>query len=435
MTNKFGNLNLSVMQAEEEEDELDRIMAANQAEKPEETVVKTDVLSDLLEDEDEAPQPQVALKLPVKRPVEAPVAKPVETTPARAPKFGEKGFGKGVPKPHKGSPRARATENTAILLGFLGKMGVATVEACSLLRLTKESPVSVGGQLTAMSTTYNTLTKFKRLGYVENSWTYAGIEVWGPTPKGIAVARDFGYLQEEWEATTTGLNVAPSHYDHFRSISLLAAQLMSPAGLYKESLGFEAVRLDQLITEGMVRGVQKPIADKLKAEAIAKKVEADFGAYRNGILKKAFSEVAAKKLRWDELLEYYPELWTMGQPISSLPSKQTHWPDLVVSFEKERSGAKSSSLAFEVELSFKLKPELGAILRTMAADLEHQSVFGKVVYVSDRAESLATLVKDVDRFNEFGLFEQKKLEVLPLLNRDGEPAFIKKRLKRQPTWV
>lgn len=77
-------------------------------------------------DDDETPTAPVRPTLP-----RTPLLRPTPTS--REPKFGEKGFGKGKPHPHKGSPRSFVTPVDAPYLAFLNEVQVADATTLSLV--------------------------------------------------------------------------------------------------------------------------------------------------------------------------------------------------------------------------------------------------------------------------------------------------------------
>lgn len=347
------------------------------------------------------------------------------------PQFGEKGYRKGVPNTRRGTPRARVTEGNARLLAFLGKFPGSTTEAVSLVRFTEASPVSKGGELPTVRGTRIVLEKLKRLGMVQSFRRDAQSQTqWGATGKGVAAARDFGYLLNEGEANTSGLQgMSYLRLDHYRFIGHVAAQLASPSAYFKDVLGLAPIPLENLISEPHIRRDQKPIRDQLAERKKAKKTH-DFGLWRKGKLMAAVKEAEEGKLAWSDLIEANPALRTIGQPNSDATEKlysSEHWPDLVVHRDDARTDRKAKNLLIEVELHKKSWDEYKRLLRTFHEEFRSGAVYERAVYFTIGTQ-VETLLRKIDAQLETGLFDSNRLLVLPIRDREGKPVKLKTRV-------
>ena len=412
------------------------------------------ITNPMLEDDDDETQQTPAagrsvLTLP-RRPVgTTPTVHSIPTkpvgpnSPSREPRFGEVGYRKGVPNTRRGTPRARVTEGNALYLAFGAVFPGADSEAYSVLSFTRPSPVSKGGELPTITGTEKRLDKLKRLGMME-SFRREGSKIvhWGVTDKGIAAAREFGYLQEESAPARDGIRgMSYERLNHYRLIAHVAAQFASPSGFFAQAtptvpgevvLGVPAVSLEHLISEAQVRRDQKPIADRLFELKKAGAGSGDFGQWRDSTIQKACKEVAGGQLGWADFVECYPAIRTLGQPQSTDQNaqvKSSHWPDLVVSREAGRTGREGRSIVVEVELSRKSWTEYEQILRTYAREFADPVVYEQVVYftVNDQIE---TLMRKVDTKYGFHLFESGRLKVKRIRNREGELVELKRRIEK-----
>ncbi|WP_243224553.1 hypothetical protein [Microbacterium sp. CIAB417] len=375
----------------------------------------------LEDDEPEAPAPVRTL-------VTTPV-KPV----ASAPKFGEKGYRKGVPNPRRATPRARLTEGGAPLLAFVAKFPGATAEAVSILRKSQASPVYEGGKLLTVPGAMKQLEKFKRLGLVEShrrSNNGEAVTHWGATEAGVLAAQQFGFLEEPNEASPDALEgMSLSHLNHLRFVALVAAQFASPENFFKDKLSLPPVPLKYLISEQQVRRDFKPLETALGANKKEGKLS-DFGVWRSQKIEEIQKEVEGGFLSWNEVLEAHPELRVMGLPASKFPNsrpKTKHLPDLVVSLESVRKGAQSKSIMVEIELSKKHWDDYESLLRLYAAELRHRFAYGRVIYFTVQ-NGVGALMKRIDQKHEFGLFKSGALSVIELTHRDGSPVKLKRRI-------
>lgn len=393
----------------------------------------------LLDDDDEeviAPTARRVLNLP-----RTASAQPA-TAPKGEPKFGEKGFRKGVPNSRRGTPRARATEIDAKILSHCAQWPACTADAVSVLHRTAMNQISNGDLMTVGGAEVR-LAKLQKMGLIEKDRALDGSIVWGTTDAGIHAARQHGYLLDDHAVTKNGFrDMSYGMMDHFRYIGLVAALLKSPEGFFKDTLNLDPISPEQLISESQIRREQQWVSKMLTEEAKASdKTARDgdnlFGAWRTKTLAKAISEVNAGKLALNEIVERYPELRTLGQPPIKItdeqgnpvdkPVKGTHFPDLVVDFEANRTTKTSSSIAFEIELSRKSNRELEAILRTYAKEFEHSLIYGHVVYPVINMVFEKRL-RQIDKWNDFGLFDRGLITVIPITDRWGTLAKLKKKV-------
>lgn len=363
---------------------------------------------------------------PVENAVEEKVTHTLTTT--REPQFGEKGYRKGIPNPHKGTPRSRITQNDLPYLLFAGMFPGADVEAMSLLRHTQKSPVSEGGKLRTIKGTLIRLKKLEELGALESYKSeITGTTHWGLTEGGYLYAQYSDVLSEN--KLTIGLSgMSLTRLNHYRMIALAAAKFVSPEGFFQQSLGMAPVDLLDLVSEPEMRREQLPIKDELAAVAKQQGTKADFGKWRINAIKESLKDIKDGHLGWHEIAALRPELWTIGQPYNeALPVKSTHWADFVVDRSRLQKDRNGQSLLIEVELSKKSWKEYERILRTFFKEFQNPLIYQRVVYftVSNEVE---TMLRRVDEKHEFGLFASKRLVVLPLTHRDGTPVKLKTRI-------
>lgn len=393
------------------------------------------------DDEDEMVAAHERTVLNVPRKTTLPVAVPAPVN-VRTPKFGEKGYRKGLPNPRRGTPRARVTAGNAIYLAFGAQFPGADAEAYSMLTYTKPSPVSAGGTLPTIRGTELRLEKLRNLGVME-SYRRDGSKVvhWGVTDKGVAAAREFGYLQNENAPTRTGIRgISYERLNHFRFIAHVAAQFVSPEGFFAgtnekyaagKSVRVTPMRLDDLLSEGEIRRDQKPVADMLAAAKKANKGDGDFGAWRKNTIDQALVEVRNGELSMGDLVQRYPAIRTLGQPQSFDPNQQvisTHWPDLVVDRERFRRGNEGPSLGIEIELHVKSWTGYEQFLRTLVNEWANPAGYYERFIYFTLNDQVETLMRKVDAKYGFNLFGSGRLSVVRLFDRDGDLINLKRRI-------
>lgn len=369
----------------------------------------TNIPNFLAPEEDDYDDPQV-------------IAEPVQATPG----FGQPGFRKGTSNSRKGTPRARITDLDARLLYFIGHFPGADTEAISVLNIAQSTSFgTAGGNITSVTTTERRLAKLKKLGAVNSHrQPTTGAHCWSLTAVGFSAARDYGYNMDRGRSLN---GIAESRLTHYRMIALVAAQLASPAGFFRESLGVGPVELEQLISENAMRGAYEPI----KAELAAAKKEgksADFGKWRMNKMTQAIAAVKEERLAWSDLIDAYPVLLTLGQPkVEGSAAKPVHQPDLAVNLDGDRADHFSRNILVEIELSRKDWDEYERILATFQAELSKPYIYRRVVYFT-LGSQVATILKKIDEAQGYNLINTGKLVVLPLTHRNGEPVAQKKRI-------
>lgn len=328
--------------------------------------------------------------------------------------------------------RERATEKDARILAHLGKFRIAEAESLSLLQAADARPGGrPSGQLMSVRTTVLRLQKLERLRLVESVQLGDERVIWGSTPSGIYIARRHGLLLGEDEASEKGMHgIKKNWVDHYLGISHVAAQFQSPAGFFRNTLKLEPVRLDQLLSESQITRAYDRVNNMLTLEAKAadtpKKM---FGAWRAETVREALGEVAAGRIGWNEVLDFYPALWTLGGALGELEKRdfmEHHIPDLVVNLEEKRTSEKRVSFFVEVELSRKSPASMKKVERTYDAEFQQYSggyakpiVYRGVVYqyVDSKVRGV---VERANKAAELNLIENKKLLLLPILGRDGK---------------
>ncbi|ROS77944.1 protein involved in plasmid replication-relaxation [Curtobacterium sp. PhB130] len=347
-------------------------------------------------------------------------------TTEAAPNFGEPGFGKGKTNARKGTPRARITELDARLLAFIGHFPGSDTEALSLLNIAQASNLgNPSGSITSVTTTERRLAKLKKLGAVERyRQSTTGAQCYSLTGLGFSAARDYGYNMDHGRSLS---GIAESRLTHYRMIALVAAQLASPAGFFRDSLGIEPVELEQLISENAMRAAYEPI----KADLAAAKKDgksADFGKWRAEKLAAAVGEVKEERIAWSDLVEVFPVLWTLGHPQrDGTKAKPVHQPDLAVNLDADRADHFATNLFVEIELSRKDWDEYDRILATFAAELARPYIYRRGVYFVIGTQ-VETLLKKIDEAGGYNLISSGKLIVRPLTHRDGSLVAQKKRI-------
>lgn len=408
----FKTLNLSkALQNEEEEDELDRLMAGQatqqaQAPSPEPVESPDAMLADLLSDDDE---------LAGRKAVVTPRKKPEKSAPTERKK----------PR-HVGTPRARVTAKDALLLGFLGKFRIATAEALSMLQVADAGPRTKGGQLTSVVTIENRLAKLERLGVVQIARMSGYPQFYGTNAEGVAAARAYGYLIGDDEADGKGASGVSLHnVPHRLAVSHVAAKFMNPQAPFKRTLGVEPLTLDQLISERTIERYRGEVQIELDRDRAADLGDGSFGAWRKHTGQHEAANMARSgRVPWSEVMDYNPALWSLGYPSNAqAQTKDNHDPDLVLNLESQRVDAKPVSIFVEVELSYKTKAELRKILRTYAYEFKEGMTYKQVFYFigGNRAQEIAKAIKSVDKVEGFGLHESGRLRFIPLTARDGSP--------------
>lgn len=347
---------------------------------------------------------------------------PAEST---APKFGEPGFNKGKPNRRKGTPRARVTERDLPILYFLGHFPGADVEACSMLANAEETTIGnakVGGGLTSIATTQNRLAKLIRLRVAKKErHPISGKYHYGLTEEGLELAKEIGL---DMRGARIFDGIARARLGHYRAIALVAAKFASPAGFFRRS-GVEPVPLEQLISEGRMRSAFAPAQRELKELRAAGRKDR-FADWRADKLKEALEAVEKGTLPASQLIDAYPVLLTLGTP-STVASKSAKQPDLVVNLDQARQGSTDArNLLVEVELSVKDRTEYERIMATLAAELATGNVYRRALYFTTGTQ-VANILKQIDAANGYKLFEQKKLVVGSLTDRNGTPIAPKKR--------
>jgi len=407
----FKNLNLSdALRHEEEEDELDLLMAGKSAvpvaaPSPQPAASPDAMLADLLSDDDE---------LPASKPVaKAPTAPKSTTTERKKPR-------------HVGTPRARVTAKDALLLAFLGKFRIATAEALSMLQVAEAGPRTRGGRLTSVVTIENRLAKLERLGVVQVATMSGYPTFYGTNSEGVAAARAFGYLLGDDEADGKGASGISNHnVPHRLAVSHVAAKFMCPTAAFRRSMTLDPLALDQLISERTIEKYRGEVQAELDRDRSHGLSDGSFGAWRSQTaVPEAKTMMRSGRAPWNEVMEYFPALWSLGYQSTAMDqTKDNHDPDLVLNLESQRVDAKPVSIFIEVELSYKTKAELKKILRTYAHEFRDGLTYKQVYYFigGNRANEIAKAIKSVDKAEGLGLLESGRLRFVPLTARDGSP--------------
>lgn len=314
-----------------------------------------------------------------------------------------------------GTPRARITPENGLYIAFAGKFPCANAEAFSMLAHRQDSRLAPGGVLPTVKGTESKLRKLINLQAIERyRLPTTGETLYGASQSGMGFAEMYDYNMYGARRLE---GISHSRTNHFKMIAHVAAQLLSPEGYFKESLGLEPVTLDQLVTEKAMIQNRQPIR-KLLDEQAKQGANPDFGKWRATTLKQSIEQVQAGRLDWEDLIEANPALLSIGYPqVTGSKLKDLHQPDLVLL--GDRNGPKSENTLIEIELSKKLFPEYDAILATLAKEFTHPFIYSRAVYFTVGNE-VETLLRKVDRAGGYNLFDTGKLVVLPLKHRDGK---------------
>lgn len=350
----------------------------------------------------------------------------IEQPEPTAPKFGEPGFGAGIPRPHKGSPRARITEADSLFLRFAGMLPAADAEAFSLLRNSTATNLNPApGGLLSVRGAEAILRKLHKLDAIDRfRHAGTGITSYGLSRNGFGYARGFGHALE-YGATMNGISL--ERLAHYRLCAHVGAMFASPAGFFEDSLGIGPVSLDQIITEHAMRGAYEPVKQGLDQRKKEGKTS-DFGAWRKIKLDQAIESMRAGKLAPADLIEAHPVLLTLGMPrVEGIKGKAVYQPDLAINLDQNRTAAKSSNLLVEIELTRKSFEAYDAILRTIKAETDRPYVYARAVYFTI-GKSVENLLRKVDAAGDYGLFASGRLTVLPITHRDGTPVQLNRRV-------
>ncbi|MEQ6896230.1 hypothetical protein [Microbacterium sp. KR10-403] len=374
------------------------------------------------------PDPVAPTKVAEKPVAKTPVTQPTKKKPHRLggpvvkpENIGKPGYDK-LGRKITGSPRRRLTEKDGLILAFLAKTRVAYDQDLAELFMAEPTPMKPVSSVLSTKTMSERLKRLRAMGYVETSRDKRGGTIWGTNSSGVAAARNFGHLQlEEEEHGASFKQIGWSVSDHFLMISRVAARFASPMGYFEDSLGVGPVPLSSMLNEHQLnsawaRGTQEIL--NLKKEG----KETDYPGFRDARLSKALAEVQAGRLSWSNMIEANPLLWTLGDYGDS--DKQKLEPDLVIDMEADRTTGSSRSILVEVELTKKPWDVYETRLASFARELSTLSVYGQIVYfVPGRADGkpdkIEQVLRDVDRYKDYGLFESNRFKVLPLFNRDG----------------
>lgn len=333
---------------------------------------------------------------------------------------------KGKPNKRAGSPRARITAENAHYLAFASLFPAANSEAYSVLANRQDSNLGrLSGGLPTVASTENKLRKLHKLGTLDRfRQATTGDYLYGITPLGNGYAQEFGYGIGKPEPIV-GLSL--ERLNHYKMIAHVAAQLASPQGFFKDSLGLEPVSIENLYTEQAMRRPFSQVKRMLDEQAKQGK-PTDFGRWRTTKLQEAIQQVKDGKLDWSDLIEAYPVLLTLGQPQrEGMKSKVIHQPDLAIILDQDRDEPRSKNIMVEVELSKKTWQAYDAILATLKAELDKPYIYSRAVYFTVGTQ-IPTLLKKVDAAGEYNLISSGKLIILPIRDREGNAIIPQNRV-------
>lgn len=335
---------------------------------------------------------------------------------------------------------SQVSEGNARTLAFLGTFPAADSQALSMISHRQESRLYSGGVLPTIKGTEKRLRKLERLDTIDRQKNPAtGVNHYGITKNGIAAAWSFGYDMEH-AGTTNKLSF--ERLNHYRMIAQVAAQLISPEGYFRDSLGIEPVALDQLWNEKKMRNAYDPIKQMLDEQRKAGQ-PGSFAKWRAGKLSQAVADIKrainaadgddAKRrmsgLKWSSFVERNPELLTLGlDQTDDYNGKPIYQPDLAVIRDQRRGGSRAQNLLIEVELTKKNWNTYDAILSTLKDELAQPYVYNRAIYFYVGTQ-IPTLIRKVDAAGEYGLIESGRLVLMPLTDRDGNEIKLQNRIE------
>lgn len=323
-----------------------------------------------------------------------------------------------------GNAGERITEKNAEMLAFAAAFPAADHEAFSVLSFRDHTHFAPGGELPSVGGTDVRLAKLVRLGALQKFRNHSTKTThFGITKHGVGAAWSFGYPMEHVDYMA-GLSL--KRLNHYRFIAHVAAQLISPEGFFRDSLGIEPVALSSLVSEKMMRATYSPVREMLKKKAGEEGI-ADFGRWRNAMLASADKAAGEGRIRWSDIVESKPALLTIGSPQrEGSKLKAVHQPDIAVLRDSERASRTARNILVEVELSKKSWADYDAILATLKRELEHGFIYERAVYFTVGTQ-ISSLLKRVDASGH-NLIRDGNLTILPILDRNGVPIKINNRV-------
>lgn len=335
---------------------------------------------------------------------------------------------------------SRVSDGNAQTLAFLGSFPAADSESLSMIAHRQESRLYPGGVLPTIKGTEKRLRKLERLNTLDRHKNPAtGVNHYGITKNGIAAAWSYGYEMEH-AATTNKLSF--ERLNHYRLIAHVAAQLLSPEGFFRDSLGIEPVALDQLWSERRMQSAFDPIKRKLEEERANGQL-GSFAKWREAALTAAVMEAKqaieaaqgddakrrAALLKWSSLIERNAELLTLGLgQTGEHNGKPVYQPDLAVLRDQRRASGRAKNLLIEIELSKKSWNTYDAILSTIDAETRRPYVYERAVYFYVGSQ-IPTLIKKVDAAGGYDLISSGRLVLMPITHRDGSEFKLQNRIE------
>lgn len=312
--------------------------------------------------------------------------------------------------------RQTITEKDALYLGFLGKFPGADAEALSYLRKTEQNPFgNPAGHLTkpsGVTKRMQKLTSLKAATRYRNPIT--GKVHYGITELGHEAAIYWGY---DFPVVRGLDGLALSRLEHYRKIALVAAQFMSPAAIYQDSLGVAPVEMRQLVSENEMRNAYEATRTYLRKERDSGRGSDDFASYRRTLTRNLLE--GSQDVR--TMTAEHPCLYTVAtEDNPSSKMKPIHQPDLAINLDlTERQTDKATNILVEVELSQKSPEEYGKILRTLKHDIRKGSVYGRVIYfVGTRA--IENALRSADAREQTNFIDSGRMSIVRITGRGLE---------------
>lgn len=336
----------------------------------------------------------------------------------------------------KTSPsRARITEIDANLLHFLAKFPAADAQSLTYLNYRNSGPKNVGDHcFPGRDAVERRLRKLEKLGAINRFRNpITGTTHYGVTPLGAEAAAFYGHEVGTW-GSIKGLAI--SRLEHYRSVALVAAQLISPSQVVASKLGVEPLSIYQIVGE---RELRQPYDEAMQIIKIGKDRGTHSGLftdYRRDLLATAIEQVKQHVIAPHELVSTYPALLTAGRaPTESNPTKPIHQPDLAIICDTQETRnlhqSKARNILVEVELSAKSAKEYEEILRTLKSEFRQQFAYERGVYFTN-SKAIANLIRKVDRTVGTNLIADKLLTIEPIDTSNNTVFGVPRRVQITP---
>lgn len=329
-----------------------------------------------------------------------------------------------TPKQTRASSGGRLTKTDLELLIFLSSFPCSTLETLRLVtpknatNLYENAPKQ--GELVGRSGLRKRMTKLYQLQVIQRAkHPISGKNLYGATPYGAQFAREAA----SGAIMLSQLDGQSKHFlSHNMQVANVAAQLASPAGMFRESLGIDPVPVSQLYPEPYIR----------KCFGTIKKRGGDWGEGRVKVIDEALELIQEGMLIQSpsDLWRQFPNLLTVSWPktMRDENAKAYKYPDLAClapTIDGEQVG-----MAIEVELSEKAFSDYLGIVSLYALEMRKSPMYSKLLYFTDKP-AVEKLLRRADKSLGTRLFEQDKIAVMRLKNPSGKLVQSTRRLTAQ----